>query len=109
MHFRDSPSLGEIEETLLELTFLKVFGELGEECGEAYLSYGKALFQLAVMENEVLDSTASSSFQNANCTAGPWKCPGGHRGGGGNYFFRYPGAGCFLIGPSLKFQVLACM
>jgi len=34
--------------------FAKVFGELGEECGEAYLSYGKALFQLAVMENEVL-------------------------------------------------------
>lgn len=34
--------------------FAKVFGELGEECGEAYLSYGKALFHVAVMENEVL-------------------------------------------------------
>ena len=33
--------------------FLQVFGELGEECGEAYLSYGKALFHVAVMENEV--------------------------------------------------------
>jgi len=34
--------------------FAKVFGELGEECGEAYLSYGKALFHVAIMENEVL-------------------------------------------------------
>jgi len=34
--------------------FAKVFGELGEECGEAYLSYGKALFHVAMMENEVL-------------------------------------------------------
>jgi len=34
--------------------FAKVFGQLGEECGEAYLTYGKALFHVAIMENEVL-------------------------------------------------------
>jgi len=50
--------------------FAKVFGETGEECGEAYMLYGKALLNASIMENEV---NRRSALQKVSCRGSSWE------------------------------------